>query len=59
MEIHKDRQTKSEEREQLRSSGDTEREREKKEKMRKNMKRATCSGRDLSAEKVCGLDFSP
>lgn len=32
--------------------------RKKKGENGKNMKRATCSGRDLSVEKVCGLDFS-
>lgn len=29
------------------------------EKNGKEMNRATCSGRDLSAEKVYGLDFFP
>lgn len=33
-------------------------EREEKGENGKNMNRATCSGWDLSAEKVCGLDFS-
>lgn len=36
--------------------GDTER--EKWRKWEKNLNRATCSGRSLSAEKVYGLDFS-
>lgn len=43
-----------------RAKRETERsgEGKKKEKNgKKNMNRATCTGRDLSAEKVCGLDF--